>query len=113
MDRSPEVGRRLAVRAGNHQSGKPGRPFAAQLAVAVTDAGGDPVPGVQVTFRVVSGSATFGRGARSATATTAPNGLAVSAVIVAGATPGSVQVTAGAGRAPHPVPFTLRVTPGP
>jgi hypothetical protein len=109
----PVPPRRVAVRAGNYQSAKVGRPFSAQLAVMVTDPGGQAVPGARVTFKVDSGSATFGHGARSATVTTGRNGLGVSAVVLAGPTTGSVQITASTQLSLRPATFTLRVIPGP
>jgi hypothetical protein len=105
--------RRVAVRAGNYQTARMGRPFNAQLGAVVTDETGGGVAGVFVTFRVSSGSASFGRGSRVATARTATDGLAVSAIVLAGERTGSVRITASTGRASHPAIYHLRVIPGP
>jgi hypothetical protein len=110
---APGGGRRVGVRAGNYQTAKAGRPFSAQLGAVVTDDAGRVVPGAFVTFRVSSGAATFGRGARVATARTGPNGLAVSAIVLAGERTGSVRITASTGRAARPASYSLRVIPGP
>jgi hypothetical protein len=110
---SVSEGRRISVRAGNYQSAQTGRPFSAQLGAAVTDAEGHAVVGAYVTFRIVSGAATFGRGSLVATVRTGANGLAVSAVVLAGERTGSVKVTANTTLAPRPATYSLRVIPGP
>lgn len=85
------------------------RPFSAQLVAEVTDAGGDPLPGAFVTFRVTSGPASFGRASRVSTARADEGGRAVSAVVVAGLQPGGVQITASTGHELRPARFSLRV----
>jgi hypothetical protein len=105
--------RHIAVRAGNYQTARAGRPFNAQLGATVVDEDGRGVPGAFVTFRVVSGAATFGRGSRVSTVRTGPDGFAVSAVVLAGERLGSVGVTASTGHAPSPATYSLRVIPGP
>jgi hypothetical protein len=107
------VGRRVAVRAGNYQTARAGRTFNAQLGALVTDDAGLGVGGAFVTFRVSSGAATFGRGSRVATVRTGPDGLAVSAVVLAGERTGSVRITASTGMAPRPATYNLRVIPDP
>jgi hypothetical protein len=106
-------GRRLAVRAGNYQTARVGRPFTAQLTATVTDRAGRALPGVAVTFRVTSGSAVFGHGSRTATSSTATSGIATSQVLAAGDVTGSVRVVATAGVASRPITYTLRVLPEP
>lgn len=105
----PPPGPRISVRSGNLQGCRADRPFNAQLVAEVTDASGDPLPGMYVTFRVTSGPASFGRGSRVSTARTDAAGHAVSAVVVAGLEPGGVQVTASTGHELRPATFTLRV----
>jgi hypothetical protein len=105
--------RRVAVRAGNYQTAKMGRPFSAQLGAIVTDETGDGVPGVFVTFRISSGAASFGRGSRVGTVRTGSDGFAISAIVLAGERTGSVRVTASAALASHPAVYSLRVITGP
>jgi hypothetical protein len=60
--------------SGNAQSGAPGSTLANPLVVRITDAGGNPKPGVVVTFAVTSGDGSLS----STTATTDASGLATS-----------------------------------
>jgi hypothetical protein len=87
--------RRVVVRAGNYQSARAGRPFAAQLTAVVVDRGGSPLRGVRVTFRVACG-------------------IATSQVLAAGPRTGTVRVLATASVQARPTSFSLRVlAPGP
>lgn len=101
--------RQIAAGAGNLQTCRVGRPFAAQLVAVVADPSGRPLADVVVSFRVTSGPATFGKGARVATARSGDDGRAVSAVMLAGERPGNVQVTATAPGVLQPARFNLRV----
>ena len=100
--------RSTKVRAGNGLVARAGRPFGAQLSVVVTGPAG-PLPGVSVTFRVVSGVAAFAGGARVATASSGPDGVACSPVLDAGGVIGAVRVTALAAGGMLPASFDLRV----
>ncbi len=78
--------------------------FAASLSVTVTDAYGNPVPGVQVSFVAPSSTATAALS--SATATTAGDGTA-SVTATAGTVAGDYQVAATVAGAPTPAAFAL------
>ncbi len=104
----------LAIRSGNRQAVRVGRPFTAQLRVRLTDEAARPVPGATVTFRIVAGPAGFGRAARAATAVTDRSGVAIAPLLGAGRGHGTVTVTVTAnqvGARAVPVTFTLRVVP--
>jgi uncharacterized protein (TIGR03437 family) len=93
--------------SGGNQTALVNTAFGAPLVVKVTDAKGNPVAGVQVTFAVAGGGATVG----SATATTDANGNA-STTVQAGATAGPITVTASTGA--FNTTFTLTAgIPGP
>ena len=79
---------------GNNQTTGFGAPFATPLQVQVTDAFGNPVAGVVVTFTTPAASATFPGGAASATGTTDASGFASAPVLTAGALDGPFNVTA-------------------
>lgn len=64
----------ISVSAGNAQSGAPGSTLPTPLSVRVTDAGGNPKPGVAVTFAVTSGGGSIS----GPTATTDASGIATS-----------------------------------
>ena len=88
------VANAIKVSSGNDQSAKVGTQFALPLAVNVSDAFGDPVPGETVDFTVVTTSgagATFVGGGASATAQTSDAGAASSPLLVAGSTVGLVH----------------------
>ncbi len=81
----------LQIVSGNQsQSALEGHPFESPLIVQVLD-GATPVPGVNVTFAVTSGSAILG----ASTVTTNASGQA-STTVTAGSIPGPVTVTASA-----------------
>ena len=83
----------VSVLAGNNQTGPTGQALPTNLSVRVTDAGGNVLRGVPVTWEVVStGTATF----TPATSTTDENGRANTRVTL-GQQPGLVQVRARAG----------------
>jgi hypothetical protein len=104
-------GLRVVVRAGNHQSARAGRPFAAQLTVVVSDVDGVPQRGIRVTFKVATGAAAFAHGSRTATSTTGIGGIATSQVLSAGARTGTVRVMVTASVLARPTVFSLRVLP--
>src|SRR5579883_2519405 len=81
----------LAIASGNNQTGKVGTALSAPLAVLVTDAGNNPVPGVQVTFAVTAGGGTLG----ATSATTSAAGLAQTTLTL-GSTAGANSVSASA-----------------
>ncbi|MEV6228006.1 hypothetical protein AB0L88_09035 [Saccharopolyspora shandongensis] len=97
------------------QEGEPGKPFPNAVEVKATKAG-HPVAGVQVTFTISDpkGTGTHFQGSGSPlskTATTDADGIATAPSVVAGATTGTVTVTATAmdGTTPYTVTFTLTV----
>lgn len=69
-DPGPPV--RILPVSGNGQTGIVGRPLPDRLRAQVTDVAGNPLPGVHVTFRVVTGGGTVTDSAES----TGPDGLA-------------------------------------
>lgn len=79
----------IAISSGNNQTGQTGTTAAAPLVVQVTDACGNPVAGVQITWKVTSGSATI----PTSNIITSPSGQA-SASVAFGATAGPITVTA-------------------
>jgi len=79
--------------AGTPQSSTVGRPYSTNLAVLVTDAYGNPVSGVSVTFAAPPSGAT-GTFTGSATVTTGSNGVATAPAFTANTTTGSFTITA-------------------
>jgi hypothetical protein len=101
----------LTVVSGSGQSAQAGMAFPAPLVAKVTDAAGNGVSGISVTFAspASGASASFG-GASSSTVQTNANGLATSPTPVANAVAGSYTVTATSGSL-TPVTFSLTNTP--
>ena len=97
---------RLARAGGDNQTGVVGTALADSLAVRATDAHGNPVPGVTVTF-----SARGGGALSSATATTSAEGYA-KVRLTLGSRPGDVTVKASAEGAEQ-VTFTAHAVAGP
>jgi hypothetical protein len=92
----------LAKAGGDNQTGAPGQLLAAPFTAIATDAGGNPVAGVTVTFTVTGGGGTLS----TTQATTTAQGLA-SVTLTLGAQPGGNTVTAAAGTlAGSPITFT-------
>ena len=97
--------------------------FANRLRVRILDGGGRPVAGATVTFALGGGAgassgggsaagATFAGGSSQATATTRPDGVAVSPLLTANTVVGSYAATASSSAAPGTVLFHLRNVPG-
>ena len=97
--------------------------FANRLRVRILDGGGRPVAGATVTFALGGGAgassgggsaagATFAGGSSQATATTRPDGVAVSPLFTANTVVGSYAATASSSAAPGTVLFHLRNVPG-
>lgn len=101
----------IAVASGDAQSGAVGSMLAAPIAVKVTDAGGDGVAGVAVTFAVTAGGGTL---AATAPVTTNAQGIASTTWTIgtaAGTLNNSAKATA-AGLTGSPVTFQATGTPG-
>ena len=122
-----------AISGDREQTGK-GHPFTKQLAATLTDAGGNPITGAPVTFKVTSGEATFPLGnvrflaaltgqqsffhvrlppRDSVTLSTDDKGVATAPVLTAGPNAGQIVVSASAdGAAPtvKPAVFNLSAT---
>jgi hypothetical protein len=99
----------IAVNAGNNQTATINTTLPIDPSVVVTDAGGNGVPGVQVTFAVASGGGSI----TGATQTTDANGIATVGNWTLGATAGSNTLTATApGLVGSPVTFTATGTVG-
>ena len=104
---TPRAVQLLEVRGGNNQTGAPGSVLSQPLAVRVLLAGGVPgipVPGINVAFAVLSGSATLSSGL----AISDLNGVATAQVTL-GAVAGPVVVTATVAGI-EPARFTLTAT---
>ena len=100
---------RIALAAGDQQSGVAGAPLAQPLVVSVSDAGGKPVAGFMVAFAVAEGAGTL---SASSVATDAQGRAAVQLTL--GRAAGPNRVTASAqGLAGSPVTFSATGTPGP
>jgi hypothetical protein len=99
----------ITATAGTPQSATVGYAFATPLQVVVTDAYGNPVPGVSVTIAApttgASGSVNGG-----GTVTTNAQGMAA-ATVTAGTKAGSFAVTASVGGVGTPASFSLTNTP--
>ena len=98
----------VAVSAGSGQSTTVGQVFANALAAKVTDASGNPVGGVQVTFTAPSSgsSGSFAGGTSIAVATTDTSGIATAPALTANDVAGSFTVSASASGA-TPASFQL------
>ena len=102
-----EPAKTIAASAGNNQKAAIGTAVATRPSVLVTDAGGNPVSGVSVTFAVASG----GGLASGAAATTNTSGIATVGSWTLGAVPGANTLTATvSGLSGSPVTFTATAT---
>jgi adhesin/invasin len=100
---------RIAMNAGDAQSATAGSIVPTAPSVKVTDAGGNAVSGVSVTFAVASGSGTL----TGASATTDSAGIATVGSWRLGTTAGANSMTATSGSLTgSPVTFTATGTPG-
>jgi hypothetical protein len=103
---SPAV---LSLVSGNAQTGATGQALATPFTVAVTDANGNPVSGVTVTFAVTAGGGSLS----AASVSTSSSGLA-STTLTLGANAGTNTVTATSGTlAGSPVSFSATGTAAP
>jgi adhesin/invasin len=99
----------IALNAGNGQSAVAGAAVTTDPSVLVTDAGGDPVSGVEITFAVASG----GGAVTPATVTTDGSGVATVTSWTLGTTAGANTLTATAfGLSGSPVTFSATSTAG-
>ena len=99
------VATNLAGWAGNNQSAKPNFAVSVLPAVIITDPAGIPVPGVSVTFAVVTGGGTI----TGASATTNADGIATLGSWVLGPAAGANSLTASSGTLTGS-PFTFNAT---
>jgi adhesin/invasin len=100
----------IAANAGNNQSAAAGSPVTVAPSVKVTDAGGNPVAGVSVTFLVASGGGSI----TGPSATTDASGLAAVGSWTLGSTAGGNVLTASVpGLSGSPVTFVATGTAGP
>ena len=97
----------LVVTAGDDQYATPGAPLATAPSVRVTDADGNGVSGVAVTFAVASGGGSIS----AASATTDAFGVAAAGIWTLGSTLGTNSLTAAAALAVPPVTFTATAVP--
>jgi adhesin/invasin len=101
---------RIAMNAGDGQVAAAGSTVPTAPSARVTDAGGNPVSGVSVTFAVASGGGSL----TGATATTNSAGIATVGSWRLGTTAGANSLTATSGSLTgSPVTFTATGTPGP
>lgn len=101
---------KINIIQGNNQSGNPGQTLPASFLIQVTDASGNPLPQIAVTWKVLSGTITLSQVSNI----TDSNGRA-SAQGTLGNTPGQaqVQVTAGSGGAQVSATFTVTINTPP
>jgi len=101
-------GIQMGVIAGNNQRGSVRQPLAQPLVLAVTDAGANLIPNVEIGFEVTSGSGVFSNGENAFTTTTDMDGRA-SAIFSLGAEEGldEQRVTARLTGTNARVSFTL------
>ncbi len=105
----------ISPTGGTPQSAQVGASFGLPLIATVTDAGSNPVAGVQVTFTApgAGASGTFPGGGTTATANTNASGVATSPAFTANATAGGpYNVTASVSGVASPTNFALTNTPG-
>jgi hypothetical protein len=105
----------ITATGGTPQSAQVGALFGLPLLATVTDAGSNPVSGVQVTFSApgAGASGTFPGGGTTATANTNASGVATSPAFTANATTGGpYTVTASVAGVASPANFALTNTPG-
>lgn len=95
------------AKTGDSQNATVGELVPAAPTITVTDANGNPIAGMVVTFAVTSGGGSLG----SNSATTNSAGVAVVDRWTVGTTPGTNTITATAGTLP-PVTFTVVAVPG-
>jgi len=104
------VATNLAGWAGNNQTAKPNFAVSTLPSVIITDPAGVPVPGVAVTFAVVTG----GGSVTGATTTSNSNGIATVGSWVLGPTPGPNSLTGSAGTLTgSPFTFNAAAVPAP
>ncbi len=109
----PHIPANIAATSGTPQGVTVGRPFAEDLVATVTDASGNPVSGVLVTFNAPTSGASGSFACSGTTAVTNSAGLAISQVFTANTTAGRYTVTAtGASLTSNPS-FTLTNRAGP
>jgi autotransporter-associated beta strand protein len=99
----------ITATSGNQQSTPFGNSFASPLVLTVTDADGNVVPGITVTFTTPSGGA--GCTLHSSSAVTDKNGQ-VSELVTANGTAGSYQVSAAVAGVATPATLQLTNLPG-
>ena len=105
----PSVATQMALNAGDGQSATAGTAVSTKPSVIVTDAHGNPVPGVSVTFSVGSG----GGSVTGLAATTNASGIATVGSWILGTTAGANTLTATSGTlSGSPVTFTATGTVG-
>jgi hypothetical protein len=104
----------ITVVSGTGQSAGIGAAFAAPLVARVTDAGGNPINGVNVTFTAPNSGAggLFAGGSISVTVSSNSNGLVTSPVLTATGTAGNFEVVARAVGVVPVATFNLTNTPG-
>lgn len=104
----------IAATSGGSQTVPANTAFAAPLVATVTDANGNPVGGVTVTFTAPGSgpSGTFAGDGPTSTATTDPSGVATSMTFTANGTAGTFSVTASAPGVAATAAFPLTITGG-
>ncbi|MBK8006658.1 MAG: hypothetical protein IPK12_22970, partial [Gemmatimonadetes bacterium] len=102
----------IALNAGNNQTATVGTAVAVAPSVRVSDANGNPVSGVSVSF-TTGGGATFTGGGTSAAVATNAQGVAAPGAWILGTTAGGYGLTADVpGLAGTPVSFSATATAG-
>ena len=105
----------IVATSGSPQSAQINTAFAAPLVATVRDSGGNPSPGVAVTFTAPGSGAsgTFAGGGTSAVATTNASGMATSPAFTGNGTAGGYTITGAVAGVGSPASFSLTNTAGP
>jgi uncharacterized protein (TIGR03437 family) len=97
----------ISINSGNNQSGTPGKQLPLPIVATVTDLGGNPTPGVNMTFTASPANGATFTSVRSVTDASGK----VSATVILGSVPGSIQLTVAdaGGLIKNPALFTETV----
>ncbi|MBI5474646.1 MAG: T9SS type A sorting domain-containing protein, partial [Ignavibacteriae bacterium] len=103
----PRTAKTVLASGGTPQSAAVGRPFSLPFEATVRDTFGNPVPNVRVRYSYPSSGPTGTFAGNVDTATTNSNGVASSAIFVAGLTAGSYSVTGSVQGVTSPAQYQL------
>ena len=112
---SVAVPTKLTISAGNNQTSTPYGTYPVAFQVTVTDAGGNGVVNVPVTFTApaTGASGTFANGTTTVTVTSGTGGVATATAFTANGTRGTVAITAATTTPPLSATFTETIAGSP